>query len=378
MSLRITLIALLIALAYAQINNNVPAMNEATMFNMYQGFLNNFAKSYTTIDELGLRYNIFKSNMVAAQAIQGPNVSVTQFMDLTPNEFSKKYLTLNISAVQEMLSASSMDSWMSDFYKKMFPNSPTPTPTPAPTPTPSPSPHVTPTPTPAPTPTPTPAPTPAASTTSFDWRTKGVVTAVKNQGQCGSCWAFSTIASLEGQYAQLTGNLVSLSEQQLVDCASITGNYGCNGGSQQEALIYYSKASVGIATEANYPYTAVQHSCGYSSSQKVSGITTIGYKLAGTTDETYIAQMLATVGPLAVAMNATPLQYYTSGIFSASCSGAVNHGVTLVGYGISGGVNYWIVKNSWGASWGESGYFRIVKGVGQCSINTVVVAAQLS
>lgn len=192
---------------------------------------------------------------------------------------------------------------------------------------------------------------------SVDWRTQGYVTPIKDQKQCGSCWAFSAVASLEGQHFNKTGQLVSLSEQNLVDCSGAQGNQGCNGGLMDQAYDYI-KANNGIDTEQSYPYAGVDQSCRYDA--KNVGATVTGYTDIPTGDETALTAAIAAVGPIAVAIDASHItfQLYKEGVYYAPlCSStALDHGVTAVGYGAVSGKDYYIVKNSWGTVWGMKGY----------------------
>eukprot|EP00359_Climacostomum_virens_P001646 CAMPEP_0204899274 /NCGR_PEP_ID=MMETSP1397-20131031/1760_1 /ASSEMBLY_ACC=CAM_ASM_000891 /TAXON_ID=49980 /ORGANISM="Climacostomum Climacostomum virens, Strain Stock W-24" /LENGTH=263 /DNA_ID=CAMNT_0052067221 /DNA_START=234 /DNA_END=1025 /DNA_ORIENTATION=- len=184
---------------------------------------------------------------------------------------------------------------------------------------------------------------------SIDWREKNVVTPVKDQGNCGSCWSFSTTGSVEGLHALKTGNLVSYSEQQLVDCSSAYGNYGCNGGLMEDAFQYIEK--YGIETEAAYPYTGSDDSCRYNADLADKIVTS--FVNVPQTDAD-LAQAL-NIGPVSVAIEADQgiFQFYNGGVIqSSACGSSLDHGVLAVGYTS----DYWIVKNSWGPSWGDKGY----------------------
>lgn len=204
--------------------------------------------------------------------------------------------------------------------------------------------------------------------TSVDWRQSGAVNAVKDQGQCGSCWAFSAIGAIEGHHQIKTGTLLSLSEQQLVDCSTKYGNEGCNGGEMYEAFEYAETNALEL--ESEYPYEGVDGRCRATSNGGKVKTTTYHRVQADS-----VAQLKAAIaqGPVSVAIEAdtSSFQFYTGGVYnSKACGTELDHGVVAVGYGSENGKDYYIVRNSWGASWGEKGYIRIaaVDGEGICGI----------
>jgi hypothetical protein len=215
-----------------------------------------------------------------------------------------------------------------------------------------------------------------AAPTSLDWVVQGAVTPVKDQSNCGSCWAFSTTGAIEGAYQIASGKLVSLSEQNLVSC-SFNGNAGCGGGEQTGAFCwtYHNK---GLCKEADYPYISGAGQDGWTCQTNCTkAVTVTGYKAVPKGSESALLQALL-LGPVAIGVDAseTPFYMYKKGIIdSPKCGKKIDHAVLLVGYGAGsvseetvGGTQYWKVKNSWNKSWGEAGYLRIAKGKDLCAI----------
>jgi len=209
---------------------------------------------------------------------------------------------------------------------------------------------------------------------SFNWVDKKAVNAPRDQGMCGSCWAFSAVGNIEGQYAIKHNQQIVFAPQQLVDCDHVDQDEGCNGGFMESAFKYL-EGTKGLEAELDYRYTGEDGTCTYKENKGVAKVK--GYKFADSQDEDEIALMLVATGPLAVALDATPLQYYINGIVTKGCTTELNHGVLIVGYGVENKKKFWIVKNSWGGIWGEKGYFRILKGDGKCGINTYVISSEL-
>nr|QOV03082.1 cathepsin L12 [Dysdercus peruvianus] len=202
---------------------------------------------------------------------------------------------------------------------------------------------------------------------SLDWREKGAVTPVKNQGNCGGCWAFSATGALEAQTFLKTGSLVPLSEQNLIDCANrVYDNYGCNGGLMDHAFYYIMKN--GVESEESYPYEGVDGVCRFNKSNIAA--TQKSYVDIPPTEED-LMKAVANIGPISVGIkaNLASFFYYSGGVFDdPACDNNLDHGVLVVGYGEENGKKYWLLKNSWTAKWGEEGYFKLIRGQNMCGV----------
>jgi C1A family cysteine protease len=216
--------------------------------------------------------------------------------------------------------------------------------------------------------------------TSINWVEKGAVTPVKDQGQCGSCWTFSTTGALEGAYFTTYGNLLSFSEQQLVDCDNLKNsgkNYGCNGGLMDNAFSWIQKNG-GLCEEKDYPYTSgltktantCQTSCLEISNSKVNNFVDI----SASSDNAMMSALSKQPVSIAIEASQKEFQLYKSGVFSGTCGTKLDHGVLAVGYGAQQDGDFYLVKNSWGTSWGEGGYIKLGRGKqynngdGQCGM----------
>jgi cathepsin L len=193
----------------------------------------------------------------------------------------------------------------------------------------------------------------------LDWRTKGAVTEVKDQLACGSCYAFSGVGAIEGQHFLKTGKLISLSEQQIVDCSQDFQDNGCDGGFMESVYKYVAQAG-GLDTEDTYPYDADVENCHYN--KDAAAATVQSYQTINDSEED-LMNAVAKLGPISVGIYATEsLQAYGGGVYyEDNCDGQINHGVLVVGYGTDNDEDYWLVKNSWGTNWGEDGYVKMAR-----------------
>lgn len=211
---------------------------------------------------------------------------------------------------------------------------------------------------------------------TVDWREKGIVNKIKDQASCGSCWAFGTIQACESAYALVHGKLNSCSEQNLVDCC--TSCSGCSGGLESSALEFIINDQKGyLNSEEDYPYKAVDGTCQFDASKGINQIKSYEHGQQG--DEAYLQTLVAQgVCDIAIDAGQWSFQLYTTGIYDEpSCSSLfLDHAVGLVGYGTDGGVDYWLVRNSWGTTWGEKGYIRMSRNKNnQCGVATDALQA---
>ncbi|XP_060074759.1 procathepsin L-like [Ylistrum balloti] len=202
-----------------------------------------------------------------------------------------------------------------------------------------------------------------------NWKAKGWVTPVGNQFQCGSCWAFTANGAVEGQHYNVTGQLVPLSSQNLMDCSDAEGNHACEGGTMIQSYKYIIK-NKGVDTQTAYPYTGKNGKCHFKRTSV--GATLTGYGTIKKGSELALQKAVATIGPIAVAVDGEKASFgmYKSGIYNEpTCSQNVDHSLLVVGYGTLNGTDYWLMKNSWGTSWGMDGYIMMSRNKGnQCGV----------
>ena len=287
--------------------------------------------NYATVEELEYRFQVFQQNLAfvnkhnqeAAQGKHTYTVSLNRFAHLTNAEYRATYLNYRRSGINRTGPV---------FHGRQNVHAPT----------------------------------------SIDWRTKGIVTPVKDQGSCGSCWSFSTTGSIEGAHAQVTGSLVSLSEQNLVDCVQ-NGQFTCDAGGEMQVAFQWVIDNNGIEGESDYPYCACSgNTCNFDKSLVKATISSFTNVAQG--DENALLQAAA-IRPVSIAIDASQqsFQFYSSGVYNEpNCSSTnLDHGVLVVGYGTLSGVPYWIVKNSWSAGWGDKGYILMSRNRNnQCGIAT--------
>jgi len=299
-------------------------------------FQSRFDKQYKSAEEFQKRYQIFESNLkIAAQLTAANNGSatfgITKFSDLTPEEFASYYLIKNFTRRAHQLPP---------VKRQVNKVGATPDPT------------------------------------NWDWFQQGVCTRVYNQGQCGSCWAFSATETIESYYALAGNPLTRLSMEQIVDCDDTDS--GCSGGLPANAYEYVQNIG-GLDDFSDYPYTAgggQAGQCAFNSGEIVQG--TGNFQAGSVSGESGLYQQASTTGPVSVCVDASSWQYYTGGILS-NCGNNIDHCVQLTGYNNYGYNNaYWIVRNSWGTGWGSNGFIYILIGQDLCSIGDEATAVSFS
>ncbi|TRY90054.1 hypothetical protein DNTS_031573 [Danionella cerebrum] len=316
--------------AAVPLTHGKPTKEGVELLTQFKSFMVAYNKTYSSQEEAERRLRIFQDNMKTAQTLQSleqgsAEYGITKFSDLTEDEFRMMYLNPMLS------------QW--SLKKEMKPA----------------------------------APASKAAPESWDWREHGAVSPVKNQGMCGSCWAFSVTGNIEGQWYKKTGQLLSLSEQELVDCDKL--DQACGGGLPSNAYEAIENLG-GLETETDYNYTGHKQTCNFSTG-KVAAYINSSVELPK--DENEIASFLSENGPVSAALNAFAMQFYRKGVshpLKIFCNPwMIDHAVLLVGFGQRNGVPFWAIKNSWGEDYGEQGYYYLYRGSGLCGIHKMCSSA---
>ncbi|KAH0697466.1 hypothetical protein KY290_015331 [Solanum tuberosum] len=326
------LLALFWSLSYAIDMSIIDYKNKEGI--IYEKWLAEHGKVYNALGENEKRFEIFKDNLRFIEEYNNSEnrtykVGLNQFADLTNVEYRAMYLGTRSDARRRLVKSKNTSQRYASRPNELLPQ-------------------------------------------SVDWRKRGAVAPIKNQGSCGSCWAFSTVAAVEGINQIITGEMITLSEQELVDCDR-DQNVGCNGGLMDYAFEFII-SNGGMDTENHYPYSGVDGRC--DPIRKNSKVVSIDDYEDVPRNEKALQKAVAHQ-PVSVAIEASgrAFQLYTSGVFTGECGEKVDHGVVVVGYGSEDGKDYWLVRNSWGTKWGESGYVKMERNVknghlGKCGIMT--------
>jgi len=291
----------------------------------FDTFVAKYHKSYATEDEKAQRFAIFRENLERIESMNTKTNSktygITKFSDLTPQEFTQSYL-MNIE--RQTAPTAAKIAFPQDFDLP----------------------------------------------TEYDWRDKGAVTPVYNQGQCGSCWAFSATEAIESQWFLANGKLKELSMQQIVDCDTGNGDEGCEGGDTTTAYEYVIKAG-GLDSLSDYPYVGEDENCAFNKSDITAKITSWGY-VTQDKNETEMQYGLMAKGPLSICVDAESWQFYEGGVISDLCGDELDHCVMITGFqdysDIFGTYQVWNIRNSWGSDWGENGYLYVERGYDLCGV----------
>jgi len=312
----------------------------------FKKFMADYSKKYATRAEEAKRFGIFQANLKRAAAVQKnepwAKFGVTQFMDLTPEEIQTTYKMPKGRVMKNLPLLPTAPTWPPFHYKEL--------------------------------------------PSYFFWGTQNLTSPVKNQAQCGSCWAFSATEQIETMWAKaknLSGKVPILSPEQIVECDTIDGTAGCEGGWTQTAYAYVIAAG-GIETNANYPYTSgggVTGKCKFNKEKIYASINKWFFVTSQTArNQTQMQYFLVEEGPISICVDATSWEFYQGGILKGSCPenpDDIDHCVQLVGYGSKYqdvNVDYWIVRNSWATSWGEAGYIYIHRNTSSTSCGMADVA----
>jgi len=314
----------------------------ASLSDEFDAWAQKFGKTYASVEERQYRMFVFRQNKAKINKLNAMNSGVTYrlnaFADRTVDELTKRYTARTLKSAMKGVQFSSVLAGPANLtYLPKY----------------------------------------------FNWLDKGAVTSVKDQGDCGSCWAFGSVGTMEGQLFLKYGKLVDLSEQNLVDCDHECQLYsgekvcdeGCNGGMEPNAFQYVIKNN-GINTLEDYPYTGYEGSCKYDASKAIHGWTSWNYVTVNAEDD--LRQYLYDNGPVSVGVHADEWFFYDGGVFDSDCDVENDHAVLLTGWGeTDDGTPYWIIKNSWGTDWGMDGYIHLIRGKNKCGILEMMSQIQM-